>query len=183
MPYHMQVRRVISFDSGDSIEFVDFAIALVFAFLLLTVPIAVGQTDIRPPAVPGASARIPFDFWIGGSHLPAGDYALDSILDTLVIFRNARAKTQEHAFLVPTGDAVECKEYKLVFVLHNRQHYLRELWNSNGKAVLTSNIGVAMAPADTLIEVPVIQNPTCSSPSTSGPVAPKILNRSSSVQH
>ena len=183
MPYHMQVRRVINFDSGDRIDFFDFAIALVLVFLLLNVPIAVGLTDTRPSAVPVASARIPFDFWIGGSHLPAGDYALDSILDTLVIFRNARAKAQEHAFLVPSGDAVGCTEYKLVFVLHNRQHYLRELWNSSGKAVLTSYMGVAMVSADTLIEVPVIQNPTCSSPSTSGPAAPKVLNPSSSLEH
>lgn len=116
------------------------AMSLVVAFVLLTVILTIAQTTMQVPPAPVVTARIPFDFWIGGSHLPAGDYTVESILDTLVLFRNARANAQEHAFLIPTGNRVESWEYKIVFVVRNREYHLREVWNAKGKAVLTSQI-------------------------------------------
>ena len=116
------------------------AISLVVAFVLLTVILTIGQTTIQVPSTPVATARIPFDFWIAGSHLPDGDYTVESILDTLVLFRNAQANAQEHAFLIPTGYRVDSREYKIVFVVRNREYHLREVWNAKGKAILTSHI-------------------------------------------
>jgi hypothetical protein len=130
----------------------------IFWLLVIIVPTTVGQTSVVEPAASCTSiARIPFEFWIGSSRLPAGNYSLDCILATEVIFRNMQAKTaMETAFLLPTGDEVASNHYKLVFTLHNGQHYLQEVWNSNGRAILTSRFEVNSVPAATRAEVPLI---------------------------
>ena len=127
-------------------------------FLFLAIPM-VGQASIEPAAVCGGSAQIPFDFWIGGSRLPAGQYRVECIIATVVVlFHNADKNVHQQAFLIPTSDEVAIDDYKLVFTVHAHQHYMQELWNSNGKAVLTSRFGMAMAPEDTRIEIPMDEN-------------------------
>ena len=95
---------------------------------------------------------------MGDTHLPAGEYALYPVLrlTTLVLLRNTKTNAQEQAFLVPTGELVASGDYKLVFVVQKGQHYLQELWESDGKAVLTSQLGITMGPADTRSEVPLV---------------------------
>ena len=117
----------------------------------------VGQTSIEKGATCG-SARIPFDFWIEDSRFPAGKYSMECILDTLVMFRKSDKTAQKHAFLMSTGDDATTDDYKLIFTVHLRQRYLQELWNTNGRAVLTSRFGIALAPGDTRIEIPVHKN-------------------------
>jgi hypothetical protein len=131
---------------------------VIVAFLMVTVASAVGQTRTRPPAPPIATAQITFDFWIDDTHLPAGEYALYAVrrLDTLVLLRNTKTGAQEQTFLVPTGDPVASGDYKLVFVVHTGKHYLQEVWESAGKAVLTSQFGVNVGAADTRSEIPLV---------------------------
>jgi len=133
-------------------------IAVIALSLLVTAATAVGQTKTQEPAPPIATAQIPFDFWMGDTHLPAGEYALYPVLrlTTLVLLRNTKTNAQEQAFLVPTGELVASGDYKLVFVVQKGQHYLQELWESDGKAVLTSQLGITMGPADTRSEVPLV---------------------------
>jgi hypothetical protein len=128
-------------------------------FLVITAALAVGQDNPRPPSPAIATAKIPFDFWVDDTRLPEGEYALYSVfrLNTLVFLRNTKVDAQEQGvFLMPTGDPVASGDYKLVFVVHEGQHYLREIWASNGKAVLTSQFGIDVAPADTLSEIRLV---------------------------
>jgi hypothetical protein len=129
------------------------ALGMAMVFVLLTATNGEAQTAMQAPESRVMSARIPFDFWIGGAHLPAGDYTLDFILDTLVLFRNAGANAQEHAFFMPTGEPAPGGENKLLFVVENRQHHLQELWNANGRAVLTWRTGAWMNKEDTRIKI------------------------------
>jgi hypothetical protein len=131
--------------------------ALVISFLLVIVSTGFGQTKVEPTAGCGTT-QIPFDFWVGGSHLPAGNYILDCSLPTVVTFRNVQTKEQAQAFLVPTGDEVGLRDHKLIFVTRNRQYYLQELWNSHGRAVLTSRFGVTMASEDIRSEIPISED-------------------------
>jgi len=64
-------------------------IAVIALSLLVTAATAVGQTKTQEPAPPIATAQIPFDFWMGDTHLPAGEYALYPVLrlTTLVLLR------------------------------------------------------------------------------------------------
>jgi hypothetical protein len=57
----------------------------------------------------------------------------------------------------PTGELVANGDYKLVFIVHTGQHYLQEVWKSEGKAAATSQIGITIAPADTRTEAPLIR--------------------------
>jgi hypothetical protein len=135
------------------------ALGILAVFLLITATLSVAQTDARTPASAIATAQIPFDFWIDDTHLAAGEYALYPVLrerNTLVLIRNTKTQAQEQVFLVPTGDPVRNGDYELVFVVHNGQHYLRELWKSDGKAVLTSQYGLRDSRADTRSEVPLV---------------------------
>jgi hypothetical protein len=100
-----------------------------------------------------ARAQIPYDFWIVGTHLPAGEYTLSPVVDTVVLFRNVKTNESEQASLVPTGERVATDNRKLVFVLHNGQHYLREVWNTNGRHVVTSQFNSPLADSDTQTEV------------------------------
>jgi len=131
----------------------------IIVVMLVAAAIAVGQTRTQPPAPPIATAQIPFDFWIGDTHLPAGKYAVYPVLrlNTLVLLRNTKTDAQEQAFLVPTGDLVASSDYKLVFVVHAGEHYLQEFWESDGKAVLTSQLGISIGPADARSEVPLVR--------------------------
>jgi hypothetical protein len=138
------------------------AVGIVLVFLLVTAAVAVGQARLQPPAPPIATALIPFDFWIGNTHLAAGEYALYPVLrlNTLVLLRNTKTNAQEQVFLVPTGEQARSGEYKLIFVVHTGQHYLQELWESDGKAVVTSQIGITTAPSDTRMDVPLNREKT-----------------------
>lgn len=126
------------------------------AFLILaTVPFALAQASTVSTTCAG-TAEIPFDFWIGDSHLGAGNYLLDcTISRTLVAFRNIKTNDQEQAFFIPIDEGAPTSDYKLIFVLHDGKHYLQEMWNRDGRAVLTSRFGVAGSAGDTRDEVTV----------------------------
>jgi hypothetical protein len=135
-------------------------IGMITMFLLATAAFAVGQAKPRTPAPPIASTHIPFDFWIDDTHLAAGDYALYPVLrlnHTLLSLRDTKTGAQEEIFLVPTGDGVVRGGCKLVFLIRDGQHYLREVWDSDGKAILTSQYGLVIAPRDTRSEVPLVE--------------------------
>jgi hypothetical protein len=115
-----------------------------------------GAAESEANAVQPASAtraQIPYDFWIVGTRLPAGEYTLSPVVDTVVLFRNVKTNATEQASLVPTGEQVATDNHKLVFVLHNGQHYLREVWNANGRHVVTSQLNSPIADSDTQTEV------------------------------
>jgi hypothetical protein len=101
-------------------------------------------------------AQIPYDFWIVGTRLSAGEYTLSPVVDTVVLFRNVKTNATEQASLVPTGEQVATDNHKLVFVLHNGQHYLREVWNQNGRNVVTSQFNSPIADSDTQTEVRLV---------------------------
>jgi hypothetical protein len=150
----MKVRNVVTA--------IGLGIGIILVFMMVTAAIAVGEDRPKPTAPAIATAQIPFDFWIGDTHLAAGEYALYPVLNlnTLLLLRNTKTNAQEQAFLVPTGELVSSREYKMIFVAHTGEHYLQEIWDEEGKAVLTSQIGISITPADTRSEVPLIDRTT-----------------------
>ena len=109
----------------------------------------------RPPVI--ARVDIPYDFWIAGDRLPAGHYAVSRVLATVLLFRNAQADRQEQVFLVPTGQPLSAGNDRLIFVVHSGQRYLREVWNSDGRQVVTDQLGLPLAPGDTFVELRLAQ--------------------------
>jgi len=84
-------------------------------------------------------AAIPFDFWIGGSHLPAGDYIIEPVdSSTYFLFRTKDGKGIHTVYSVPLDEVPRPEsEAKLVFKLEDGKHCLYEGWGPFGRRVLT----------------------------------------------
>ena len=148
-------------------------IIVIIGFLLLTDVVSVGQSRTQAPVDPIATALIPFDFWIGGTHLPAGEYDLYRSLGvkSVIVLRNMEDNAQDEAFLLPTSGPVKIGDCKLIFVNRKGKHYLSEVWNSEGRAILTSEFAAGVARGDKHSEVPLRL------PTTAHSVAPKPTNK------
>jgi hypothetical protein len=87
-----------------------------------------------------AHANIPFQFWIGDSRLPAGNYEIQHVESaTLVMFRSQDGHTVQDAYMIPLDvTTVKPDEAKLVFRIDHGSYYLYELWGVYGKRMLTS---------------------------------------------
>jgi len=87
-----------------------------------------------------AHANIPFDFWIGGNRLPAGDYVIEHLESTSYLyFRNMDGKSAQDVYTLPMDDvAAKDGESQLVFELRNANHYLYGGWGPFGRRVVVS---------------------------------------------
>jgi hypothetical protein len=105
-----------------------------------------------------AQATIPFQFWIGGNSLPAGDYQIEHVVSsTLVVFRSKNGDAVQEAYMIPLDDSLgKPDQAKLVFRVQNGKHYLYAFWGVYGKRVLTSESGGPAPPADSRLDVPVV---------------------------
>jgi hypothetical protein len=103
-----------------------------------------------------ATAHVPYDFYIEGTHFPAGDYTISPVADSVLLFRNADAHAVGQAFLVPTGEAVPARAEKLLFELRNGRHCLTDVWIPNGKMVVTSQQGRVSAATEARTEVNLV---------------------------
>jgi hypothetical protein len=126
-------------------------------FLVLAAAVSVGQTKPQGPASPMATAVIPFDFWIGGTALPAGEYGLYAVkgLNSVLLVRNTKSNAQEQAFLLPTSEPVSPGDERLIFITHKGRHYLHEVWSGDGKSVLTSELAITVDSKDVRSNVPL----------------------------
>ena len=89
-------------------------------------------------AVSRAEANIPFDFWIGPEKLPAGDYTLQVVVQSVAIIRSADGKLERQIFMVDIGPPVARSGSKLVFVVRDEKPMLFELWSIYGRRRLSS---------------------------------------------
>jgi hypothetical protein len=107
------------------------------------------------PAI--ALAVIPFNFWIGDSQLPVGEYCMYSTLglSSVVLLRNTENGAQEQGFLLPIDGAVPPGDYELIVVTRHGEHYLREIWKPDGRSILTAEFASGDVRGDTRSEVPL----------------------------
>ncbi len=105
-----------------------------------------------------AQATIPFQFWIGDTLLPAGDYQIEHVVSsTLVMFRSKNGETSQDAYMVPLDDSVvEPEQAKLIFRVQNGRHSLYALWGINGKRVMTAESGRPAPAKENLLGVAVV---------------------------
>jgi len=102
-------------------------------------------------------AVIPFDFWVGGEHLPAGDYIIEHIESTsYFLFRNTNGNTLAQAYTVPLdGDPPNDGQYKLVFKIKDGKHLLYGGWGPFGRRVLSSESAEPALAERNRVDVPV----------------------------
>ena len=69
----------------------------------LAVLILAGQGTAQKQTI--AQATIPFEFWIAGNRLPAGDYRIEDIESTAyILFRSTDGKIVQDAYTLPLDE-------------------------------------------------------------------------------
>jgi len=122
----------------------------------LALLLLVGQGTAQKQTM--ARATIPFEFWITGNRLPAGDYWIEHIDSrAYILFRSTDGKIVQNAYTLPLDDnPAKATEAKLVFRIQDGRRYLYEGWGPYGKSVVTGE-SVRPAPTgDNRVEVPII---------------------------
>jgi len=121
------------------------------AFLIL-----VGQGTAQKQRT--AQATIPFEFWVAGNCLPAGDYRIEHVESTAyILFRSRDGKIVQDAYTLPLDEnPVKESDAKLVFRIQDGRRYLYEGWGPYGKRVVTVESGRPAPSGDNRAEVPII---------------------------
>lgn len=105
-----------------------------------------------------AQATVPFEFWIEGYRLPAGDYQIEPLKSTsYLLFRSTDGKIVQGAYVLPLDDdPAKGGDSKLVFRIQNGTYYLYGGWGPFGRRVLTGESARPVPSGDDRAEVPII---------------------------
>ena len=105
----------------------------------------------------GAHASIPFEFWIEGNHLPAGNYQIEQIESIpYLLFLNTDGNIAAGAYtLALDNKPVKDSEARLIFRIQDDKHYLYGGWGPYGKHVLKAESKGAVPSGDNRVEVPI----------------------------
>ncbi len=129
------------------------SVAVLISLILLTYTgWAFGQTQ------PKAQATIPFEFWIGGSRLPAGQYIIERVESTsYLLFRSSDGKTIKDVYTLPLDDQpAKQDEATLVFRIQDGKHYLYGGWGAFGSRVVSLESTRPAPSGDDRAEVKII---------------------------
>lgn len=104
-----------------------------------------------------AHATIPFDFWLAGDRLPAGNYQIEVIESTAyVLFLSTDGKVVDGAdTLLLDGDPVKETDARLIFRIQDGRHYLYGGWGSYGKRLVKAESTQPAPSGDSRAEVSV----------------------------
>jgi hypothetical protein len=84
------------------------------------------------------TADIPFDFYISGNKMPAGQYELDIVVPTYATIRSKDGKLQQNLYFFQIASPGNNTESKIVFNLRGGKYYFSEVSSWLGKSQLTS---------------------------------------------
>jgi hypothetical protein len=84
------------------------------------------------------SVDVPFDFYISGSKLPAGQYSLEVIAPTYVMLRSEDGKVQQGLYFMQVASPGKNPPLKVIFALRGGKYYFSEVYSWVGKSQLTS---------------------------------------------
>ena len=82
--------------------------------------------------------NVPFDFYISGNKLPAGQYSLYLIAPTYVMLRSKDGKVAQDLYFLQTAVAGKDPVAKVIFALRDGKYYFSQVWSWMGKAQLSS---------------------------------------------
>ena len=81
---------------------------------------------------------VPFEFYISGAKLPAGQYLLDRVAPTYVLLRSKDGTMQQDLYLLQTAVPSKTPPLKVIFALRDGKYYFSEIWSWYGKSQLSS---------------------------------------------
>jgi hypothetical protein len=84
------------------------------------------------------TADIPFDFYISGTKMPAGQYTLAIVVPTYATIRSKDGKLQQDLYFFQIAAPGNKPESKVTFSLRDGKYYFSQVSSWLGKSQLTS---------------------------------------------
>jgi hypothetical protein len=81
---------------------------------------------------------VPFDFYISGNKLPAGQYSLELIAPTYVMLRSADGKVAQDLYFLQIAVPGNNPTSKVIFAQRDGKYYFSQVWSWLGKSQLSS---------------------------------------------
>ena len=106
-----------------------------FSVLLLVALVCLPLFAELPPP---ATADIPFDFYISGVKLPAGQYTLSIVAPTYVLLRSKDGKVEQDLYFMQSASPGKNPPFKIVFAERDGKDYFSQVWSILGTSQLTS---------------------------------------------
>ena len=105
-----------------------------------------------------AEATIPFDFWIEGTHLPAGRYRIEHIdSSTYFVMRSSDGKSIHDVYTLPLDESpITEQDAKLVFRVEKGRYYLYGGSGPFGRRVVTAESVRSALSGDSRAEVALV---------------------------
>ena len=128
---------------------------LLIAISLFVSFVSVGQATAQVQME--AHAAIPFEFWIEGDRLQAGEYQIEQIESiSYLLFISTDGRVVGGAYTVAVdANPVKDSDAKLIFRVQDGRRYLYGGWGPHGKHVLRTESERALPAGDNRVEVPV----------------------------
>jgi len=115
-----------------------------FAFAVLLIG-ASALSAAEPPGL-AVTATIPFEFRVGSSTMPAGQYSIQHAYPRgAVLFRQLRGDAIAGVLSNSTGKEIEGSRGKLVFRRYGDSYFLRQVW-------IPGRVGAEFAPSKAEVE-------------------------------
>ena len=99
-----------------------------------------------------ATIDVPFDFYISGVKLPAGQYTLDRIASAYGTLRSKDGKVQQDLYFIQTAVPVADPPLKVMFALREGKYYFAGISSWYGTSQLNS---FTPSPSDKIKDVPM----------------------------
>ena len=109
-----------------------------YLVICCAVMILCGLVSAQDKLPTSGTADIPFDFYVSGSKLPAGQYTLDRVVATYVLLHSSDGKVSQDLYLLQNAAPAPNTPNQLVFALRDGKYYFAEVWSWYGKSQLTS---------------------------------------------
>jgi hypothetical protein len=108
---------------------------LCFAVTLIMILLGLLAAQNQPTR---GTIDVPFDFYISGEKLPAGQYTLDRVAPTYLMLRSKDGKVEQDLYFIQTAASVKNPPLKVIFALRDGKYYFAEVWSWYGKSQLNS---------------------------------------------
>lgn len=100
------------------------------AFQMLTLLLMLGVTSAHALTGDKVVANIPFDFTVGKTTLPAGEYVVQRGSSPATLFvQNKETYEAATVLVISVEDRSSLGEAKLVFDRHGNEHSLSQVWS------------------------------------------------------
>jgi hypothetical protein len=106
-----------------------------FCIAVSCLMLALSASGFGQKQVHSGKINVPFDFFVGGTKFPAGQYTLEGVLPSHALLRSQDGKKQQALYFNSTPEAV--KNFRAVFAVRYKVHWFVGIFAWYGKMQYT----------------------------------------------